>query len=250
MDAVAPGRTMDLIAGGRGSRLRTLLDERYPGLPKHLLPIPQPGGAGTLLTHAIEQGLAVFDHVRVHVAEAGVDLFEQYIATYGRRVSLVIDHHMTGPLGPVARRLRSVGAPVFAFGGDAYCRFDWLDLIDQHTAHNLSVTALVAPSRGVRGGGARVNVRSGAGRCTPVTCWERTAQLDDGELINIGGYVFDSTPSVRAVFADAERHSEDAILGELARQGLLAAYVAGEPGFNVNTPETYFELCSYLAGPQ
>jgi NDP-sugar pyrophosphorylase family protein len=240
---------MDLIAGGRGSRLRTLLDERYPGLPKHLLPIRQPGTAGTLLTHAIEQALVVFGHVRVHVAEADVELFEQYTAAYRRQISLVIDSHMTGPLGPVARRLRSVAEPVFAFGGDAYCRFDWQDMIGRHAAHDLPVTALVASSPGARGG-ARVMVRSAAGRCAPVTCWERTAEIDDGELINIGGYVFDPTPSVRAVFAGAERHSEDAILGELARQGLLAAYVAGEPGFNVNTPETYFELCSYLAGVQ
>jgi NDP-sugar pyrophosphorylase family protein len=244
---MADGRTLDLIAGGRGSRLRSLLDWRHPGLPKHLLPIPgSEGGEDTLLTHAIEQALGVFDHIRVHVAAPDVPVFERYTAPYQGLVSLVIDHDMTGPLGPVARQLGSADARVFAFGGDAYCRFDWQDMIDRHSDHDLPVTALVAASPGTTAG-ARVKVRRGGPGCTPVMSWERAPELDAGDLINIGGYIFDAVAPVRAVFAAAERHSEDAILGELASHGLLAAYVPDEPGFNVNTPETYRQLWGYLA---
>jgi NDP-sugar pyrophosphorylase family protein len=241
-------RTLEVVAGGKGTRIRTLVQETLGDYPKHLLPLPvELAGASSLLGTVLLAGADDFSTFRVHVRDEAAETIGTALrADFGSRVVLAIDTELTGPLGPFARML-TAGETLYFAGGDAYCTWDWKNLIRYHEAHALPVTALFATTVGGPGG-ARITVAQDAARgCAVVTRWDRVPDSADGDLMNIGAYIFDGTPEVLEIFAAQTKHSEDNILGELARRGLLAAYVSPDLGFNINTAETYTALIEHLA---
>jgi NDP-sugar pyrophosphorylase family protein len=212
--------------------------------PKHLLPLPvERGGPATILESVVEAGLLAFRRARVHVREEAASSIGEALGGFGDRVQLAIDRELTGPFGPIARLLRP-GQTLYFAGGDAFCDWRWDDLVAYHESHDLPVTAFVA--RTLTGpGGARVDVAQ-TGATAAVTRWQRVDSTGPDDLVNIGAYCIDGTPETISLLASLERHTEDGFLGGLARQGLLAAFVSPELGFNVNTQEVYDALVRTL----
>src|SRR2546429_4187980 len=140
-----PHEMIEVIAGGVGSRLQSLIDAEYPDLPKHLLPLPaQTPRRSTIVGNVVEDTLTAFRIARVHVRAETVRVFAEALEPFGHRVQIVPDTRLSGPLGPIASIMRETGKRVCMAGGDVCGRLTWGDLPAFHQTDPLPVTALFA----------------------------------------------------------------------------------------------------------
>jgi NDP-sugar pyrophosphorylase family protein len=109
-----------------------------------------------------------------------------------------------------------------------------------HDMHDYPITILLARSSPALG--AAVFERSEDGS---VTNWSRK-DSNENDLINIGAYIIDPTPEVLKLLRDLSHHKEDPFNTAAIKAQLMAAYVAEEVGFNVNTSSSYHHLLGYL----
>ncbi|MQS16068.1 NTP transferase domain-containing protein [Streptomyces kaniharaensis] len=99
-----PARAVALVlAGGKGSRLRTAADPELQGTPKVLVPIDTPAGRTPMLGHVLTELAAVgFRRIAVLTSTdpaSGADTVETYALTHSaRHVELTI-HREDHPLG-------------------------------------------------------------------------------------------------------------------------------------------------------
>ena len=136
-------KVLHISAGGRGERIANYIASISPLLPKHLLPIPAPGG--TILGNIVLRGHRYFNQVLVWsnketYPRIALDL--KHLST----TKVVVDNEMTGPLGPSLRNLLSTQTRTYGCAGDFYCDFAWEDFEKFHESHDKPVSVLVAQS--------------------------------------------------------------------------------------------------------
>lgn len=231
-------KTLHVSAGGRGERIAAYISSIRPFLPKHLLPIPTEGR--TILGEIIFKAHTHFEEITVwssketypRIALALEDLMP---------VGVRVDAKMTGPLGPMVRRLLATRQRTFGCAGDFYCDFSWKEFEKFHEAHGLPISILVAKSVPAPGG-ARFHLNGG-----DITGWERVEKTTKDDRINIGCYIIDPVPEVVACLEAMKKHKEDPFFDIFIPKKLVAGYDPGLSGFNVNVAEVYEHLLHVLA---
>ncbi len=231
-------KTLHVSAGGRGERIAGYIATIAPLLPKHLLPIPTAGG--TILGDIVLRGHRSFEEVTVWSSKEtypSIVLGLERVAT----TNVVVDAHMSGPLGPLIRGLVAANARAYGCAGDFYCDFSWDKFEEFHESEQRPVSILVAHSVAVPKG-ARFTVESGR-----VSSWERVSKTTRKDLINMGCYIIDPTPQVLDLVKTLKTHKEDEFFDTMINAGLVSGYDPGIPGFNVNVSEVYESLLNELA---
>lgn len=222
--------TLHVSAGGPGSRIRPYILSTKREAPKHLLALPTP--SGTILDQIVDQGMGLFDQIKIWTGPTNHEALKQY---FGEEMVL-LDRHMTGPLGPVVREIQATSERTFGCAGDFFCRFSWAEFVQFHNAHGLPATILVARSVAAPKG-ARFLLDGHR-----VTGWERVERTREEDRINIGCYILDPDPRLMECLAGLQSHKEDPFFDSLIRAGLLAGYDPGVRGFNINVAEVYEAL--------
>lgn len=231
-------RTLHVSAGGRGARMGPYLATISPMLPKHLLPIPAPGGS--LLGNIVLRGHQSFDEVKVWTSKdtyPRIALGLERLAT----TNVVIDGGMTGPLGPMIRSLLATKERTYGSAGDFYCNFSWEKFEAFHESHRRPVSILVAKSVAAPQG-ARFLVKNGL-----ISGWERVQRTTQDDFINLGCYIMDPDPVLMRRLRAMGKHKEDPFFDALIEKGMVAGYDPGVPGFNINVSEVYELLLQALA---
>jgi len=223
-------RILNISAGGIGSRMS---EDVKKGRPKHLLELPN---GDTILSYIISNAEKFFDKIGVYASDKN---FSQISTVkHGGKSNLLIDKHMTGPLGPMVRSFNEMkeGSTVYACAGDFFNLFDWDDFEKFHRSHEFPVSILIAKSIAVKNG-ARFNLKN-----EQIVGWERPDLTSDSDLINMGAYIVDNTPDVKKVIDNLDRHKEGAFFNKLIKNNLLAGYDSGNIGYNINREEVYQHL--------
>lgn len=221
--------TLHVSAGGVNARLREYAKTRHEGGPKHSLPILPGDGAPTILDLIINQARLVFDSVVVHANADNVATFKPMCDKFSR-VCVIVDQHLTGPLGPMIRTVQSTNERSFGCAGDfVHFNFAWGKFLDFHDRHDLPISILV--SRSIEAPlGARFMLRE-----ERLSSWERVTRTTNTDRINIGAYIVDPHPEVLRLLHELSWHKEDPFFDAMIKAGLIAAYDPGGIGFNINT---------------
>ena len=217
-----------ILAGGRGTRLRSVVSYR----PKPLAEVAGRPFVEWLLLTLRTQG------VRRAVLATGYkgEIVEAAFGN-GARLGLELAYaHETVPLGTggAARHaLQQVTTDhVLVLNGDSFCPFDVRRLLTNHQRTGARATLLLAPMDDCRRYGAVEAAEDGR----VLSFREKNADLGAG-LINAGVYLFDrrtleSIPADRAV--SLENDTFPALIGH----GLYATVGEG-PFLDIGTPESY-----------
>ncbi len=232
-------RRLHISAGGTNTRLKDFISKNYGTLPKHLLPIPAP--EGNLLGQIMRDAEMYFSRMTVWVGKHNIREFLPLVPRY-QSATYVADQYMTGPLGPLVRHTLQHKVRSYGCAGDLYCKFEWGVMEQFHEQHGCPITILLAPSVPVTDAAVFDCADSGK-----VVDWSRR-DSHDGDLINIGAYIIDPTPEVLQMLEGLDSHKEDSFNDAAIRRGLMAGYVPGSIGFNVNTYTSYEQLLLHLEG--
>jgi len=227
-----------ISAGGKSSRIRSFLDQQSEGMPKHLLNLPNQHHF--LLGRIIESARNYFESIRVSASSENIHFLQPvFESSHGVRVE--VDQFCSGPLGPLVRSLLEGRERAYGCAGDFYCQFSWKEFERFHDSHERSISILVAQSAPTKNG-AKFNLNN---QC--IDSWERLGQTNGEDLINIGAYIIDYDKKIIPFLESMQHHKEDPFFDELIPLGHIAGYNPGVLGFNVNTYETYVQLCQYLS---
>lgn len=229
-------RTLIISAGGNGTRIKSLLTEKFNGIPKHILPLPQ---KSTIIEEIVTNALSFFDRVVISANDENKNFIKALIGNH-EQVEIVIDSLCTGPLGPMIRELLDKRNIVYGCAGDFYCEFEWDNFNSFHKDHRSPISILVSKSLAVPEG-AKFIVKDGL-----VTNWERISHTDDSDLINIGAYIITPDPELLTEIRTLSKHKEDNFFNTFIPNKKVFAFNPGGTGFNVNIPRVYYELCNYL----
>jgi NDP-sugar pyrophosphorylase family protein len=179
-----------------------------------------------------------FDRVVISTSESNHGQIESVFGGL-KEVLVEVDRHHTGPLGPQVRELLSGNGRAYGCAGDYFCRFDWESFEKFHDLVGNPASILTARSAVVPDGARFVLDHRGR-----VTGWKRVAMTESRDLINIGAYILD--PSAASELVKLSRHKEDGFFDLFIAASKLAGYDPGVLGFNINTPDTYDQLCRFL----
>jgi len=229
-------KTLIVSAGGNSTRIKSLLTEKFNGIPKHILPLPQ---KSTIIEEIVNNALSFFDKVVISVNDENKNFIKALIGNHDQ-VDVVVDSLCTGPLGPMIREVLDKNDTVYGCAGDFYCEFEWDDFISFHEGNHSSISILVSKSLAVPEG-AKFIVKDGL-----VTDWERTSHTDDSDLINIGAYIITPNSELLSEIQTLSKHKEDNFFNTFIPNKKVFAFNPGGIGFNVNVPRVYYELCNYL----
>lgn len=227
-----------ISAGGRSSRIRELLNDFNPrmDIPKHILPLV--GFGTTLLGNILNCASGFFDSFEISVGP-GQKFFEGAF-TLNSGVQITEDFFHTGPLGPQVRCLLDNQERVFGCAGDFFLDFSWENFLEFHESHSGPVSIIIARSFPTTKG-ACFYLEGGK-----VIGWERVSKTQSPDFINIGVYIMDPVPNLLLVLARLKCHKEDNFFDILIPKGMIYAYAPEVMGFNVNTPQTFYDLCMFL----
>lgn len=231
-------KTLNVSAGGKGTRISNYTTTITEDFPKHILPIPTLGG--TILGEIIRKAESNFDKVVVWTSINNNRQIKESLKA-SAKTTIAIDTNMTGPLGPVIRSVIKSDTTSYGCAGDFYHDFSWQEFEYFHNSHKLPISILVSRS---------VPTSDGAIFHTDgkiVTGWERKSATTDLDKINIGCYIIDPTPDVKSILNTLERHKEDPFFDAFIAKALVAGYDPGHIGFNINTLDVYNELVSRLS---
>ena len=229
------GLTAVILAGGLGTRLRSVVSDR----PKVLAAVRGRPFLTFLLDRLVEGGLR---HVVLCTGYLGGQVQAEFGDSYGD-LRLVYSEEPS-PLG-TAGALRLAlplfeSDPVLVMNGDSFCDVDLGAFFDWHVAHGAHGTlALVkAPDEAQRYGQVQTD---GDGRV--ISFNEKTGQ-GDGTWINAGVYML-GVPLISEIPTDGAVSLERDVFPAWAGRGLYGYQLQG--GFlDVGTPETYAAAEKFL----
>jgi len=227
-------KELNISAGGKNLRLRDFLSKDYGGIPKHVLPIPK---LGSIIEKIILEANSEFDRILIHANNKNAYFFKALFKKE-TNIKICIDMICNGPLGPCIRDLKN-NETSYSCAGDLVCDAKWKDIISFHKSHNLPVTILVAKSTPVPGG-ARFKLRDNI-----IESWERVAQTDQNDVINIGYYIFNK--ELLSFIKEMPLLDENNLFKTLVPQKKIAAYLYSDLAFNVNTPISYKKMCEFYS---
>jgi D-glycero-alpha-D-manno-heptose 1-phosphate guanylyltransferase len=229
------GPTAAILAGGLGTRLRSVVADR----PKALALV----AGRPVVTYLLDQ-LAAAGIVRcvLCTGHLGHQVEDALGSSYGC-VALEYSREVTprGTAGALRDALPRLGqAPLFVLNGDSYCR---ANLRAVHRAHEAS---------GVRASLVVVQVPD-AGRFGRVTLSDddRVAGFEEKSLaggagwVNAGIYLLDPSLLTQVPVAPAIASLERDVLPRLAGRGLLAHRSPG-PFLDIGTPAAYAEADAFF----
>jgi NDP-sugar pyrophosphorylase family protein len=230
---------LHISAGGKGERIRSYLNNNFDSpIPKHLLPIPSKNS--TILEEIVQNAEGFFDEIVIWVGTYNFSSIEKVFKN-NPKIKVILDEDMTGPLGPIIRELLLSREVVYSCAGDFYCEFDWNIFNNFHIKSNSSVSILVSQSVGGPSG-AVFSLEQGK-----IASWERVPSTVNEDLINIGCYIISPTDFLINLLANLRTHKEDNFFDALIPLGIVFGYNPGITGYNINTPEVYEALISYLS---
>ena len=235
-------KTLHISAGGNGSRISAYCSTIGPGTPKHLLPLPAPGG--TILGEILFNSGSYFDQSIVWTNSGNHSLIQTSTQTLGANIRYCEDTDLTGPLGPLVRSLLSGESRTYGCAGDYYCNFNWSDFESFHDSHGSPISILVAKSVPTLQG-AKFNLNESG----VINSWERVEHTTFNDRINIGCYIVDPDQRVLSMLASMNRHKEDLFFDGFIPKGLVYGYDPQNTGFNINIPEVYHRLLETLNNP-
>ena len=230
-----------ILAGGRASRLGSLA----AAVPKHLLPVAGRPFADHQLAWLRSEGVEevvycighLGDQIRAHVGDG---------RRFGVRVVYVDEGDARLGTGGALRRAADEGvlAPTFlVLYGDSFLSVD-LGAVDG--AHRRSARPALMTVFANRGALGRSNVLLEDGvivrydKDAPAEVSARMQHIDYGLLAFTREVIIDGIPS-------GEAQDLSVLLGRLAEEGRLAAYVATDRFYEIGSPEGLAELDTLLA---
>jgi NDP-sugar pyrophosphorylase family protein len=227
-----------ISAGGENKRMKNFLLQQFNGIPKHLLPIP---GKRSIIEEIVKRAENYFQKIIISANEKNKKFFQK-IFRNSKKVYVVIDKFLTGPLGPICRELLRTKKRTYGCAGDFYCEFDWKEFEEFHSNHSNPVSILVAPSVSVPDG-AYFEIEK---KTNKVISWKRRERTKEFDIINMGAYIIDPTSEVLNIISTIKYHKEDVFFDLFVPKGLIYAYNPNKIGFNINVPATYEKMCSFL----
>jgi len=231
-----------VIAGGECSRIRDFLKENFQKIPKHILPLP--GKHGTLVEAVVYNSVDNFDEIIIEANYQNAIFFKS-IFNGNKKIITEIDEIHSGPMGPIARKIRGQKR-VYACAGDMFCEFSWKLFENFHNSHDKPISILVAKSIAVPKGARFFKDQNNN------LCWERVEYTTNNDFINIGAYIIDNNPKVLEIFDEMKKkksiikHKEDSFFDLGIKNNIVCAYNPKIIGFNINVPAAYLELYNYL----
>ncbi len=225
-----------ISAGGKNIRMRDFLDRYFNGIPKHLLPLPN---KKTIIEEIIDNAKNFFDEIVISVNHETYPIFRKKLGDL-EKITIEIDTHLTGPLGPICRELLKTKKRIYGCAGDFFCNFSWKEFEDFHNSHKKPISILVAPSLSIADG-ACFTLKDKI-----ITSWKRVEETADFDIINIGAYIIDPHPLVVKKVSKIKYHKEDIFFNVFIPTKSVCGYNPNIIGFNINTPETYKKLCAWF----
>lgn len=230
------GKKLIISVGGENKRMKGFIDSYFPNLPKHLLPLPT---GKTIIEEIIENAKDYFDKIVLSASRKNYQKFKNFSNDVSK-IYIEIDEFLNGPLGPFLRELLKTKKRCYGCAGDFYCKFSWKDFEKFHETHKKPISILVAPSISMNDG-ARFVIKNGI-----IVSWKRVKRTKNFDLINIGAYIIDPDPRVIKLIKKMCYYKEDLFFDLFIPEKMIAGYNPSIMGYNVNTPETYKKLCSFL----
>lgn len=243
---------LHIAAGGRGTRLRSLMDSLgyEPNYPKHLLPTGGPNG-DTLLGRIVRQALDVTDEPVVYGSDSNIPIISTHtdIAPEARGVAAPPDASF---FGPFLRALLDQKTVVLGASGDHYIDTSpWLSLLETHDSGPFPVT-LAAAQAAPLDKGLVYDVRDTG----QIVGFRRVDRTNDEDLVNIGVYVISPAQSVLQSLAkigickaNLDRpmaQPAETIAGQLVLDRLIGIHeLPAGSAFNINNPEIYSGLLNH-----
>lgn len=240
-DAIVHEKKLIVIAGGEGSRIKEMFNDRAAPFTKHFLPLPEKGGS--IIGAVIEKSREHFDVIEISASKNTINFATTTFAGQ-EKIKVTNDEKMIGPLGPPLLALLAEGKRVFACCGDVYSNFDWKEMESFHDKSGSPVSILVAKSFPAEKA-ACFNVDENG----KIVGWDRKEKSTAEDYINIGGYIIDPSPEVVKIAQELiaqGKCKEDLFFEKCIEAGILSGFK--EPGFscNINTPDVYEALVTQL----
>lgn len=226
-------------AGGKNTRIKNYLENRFFGIPKHILPLPKYNT--TLLEKIVRDALPFFSEIVITTNENNF-VFIKSLFNHYANVVVIIDRITNGPLGPLFRELLEKKEVVYACAGDFFCNFSWKKFNDFHYANKKDISILVAKSEPTKDG-ARFILENNI-----VKSWERVNTTMASDRINIGCYIINPNPNILSGLESLPKAKEDDFFDFFIPKGDIAGFDPKKMGFNVNTPSNYEALCNFIEG--
>jgi NDP-sugar pyrophosphorylase family protein len=245
MTALPADLPVVILAGGLGTRLRTVLADR----PKGLAPI----GSRPFLEIQIEllraQGARRFvlcvGHLAEHVHRALDD---------GRRLGVRIDYsregdRLLGTAGALTRADRFFRPDALVLNGDTYFALDYGRLVQRHRAERrrvgvLATIALARAPDATRYGSVTLD-SSGS---SIVGFAEKQTVAPGAAWLNAGAYVVEREMLDRLAPDQPCSLEREAFPEVLRSGGRIAALTSEEPFFDIGTPEGLATFAAFYAG--
>lgn len=231
--------TAMILAGGLGTRLRDVLDDR----PKPMAQVAGKPFLEWLIRQAYSQG------VRLVVLCTGYrgNIIEEYFGD-GKKWGVNLSYSReTSPLGTAgALRFaieRTRVETLLVLNGDSYCRYNLEHLLTAHKSRKASATLWVVP--------VAERLRYGAVEITPEgsvrSFVEKGVNAERG-YINAGVYLL-RRDLIASIPKDIKLSLETEVLPSLVGRGLYA--VRGEgPFIDIGTPESFAIASSFMKNEQ
>jgi NDP-sugar pyrophosphorylase family protein len=235
-----------ILAGGLGTRLRTVLADR----PKGLAPI----GSRPFLEIQIEllraQGARRFVLCVGHLAEH----VERTLGD-GRRLGVRIDYsregdRLLGTAGALKRADRFFRPDALVLNGDTYFALDYGRLVERHRAerHRVGVLATIALARApdaCRYGSVTLD---SSGSSIVGFAEKQTVAPGAVAWLNAGAYVVEREMLDRLAPDQPCSLEREAFPRVLRSGGRIAALTSDEPFFDIGTPEGLATFAAFYAG--
>lgn len=240
-DTVEHKKKLIVIAGGEGSRIKEMFNDRAAPFTKHFLPLPERGGS--IIGAVVEKSREHFDAIEISASKNTMNFAATTFAGQDK-VTVTNDDKMIGPLGPPLLALLAEGKRVFACCGDVYSNFNWKEMESFHDKSGNPVSILVAKSFPAEKAACFNIDESGK-----IVGWDRKEKSTAEDYINIGGYIIDPSPEVIKIAQELitqGKCKEDLFFEKCIKAGILSGFK--EPSFscNINTPDVYEALVTKL----
>lgn len=227
-----------ISAGGKNTRIKNYLVDRFSDIPKHILPLPKYNT--TVLEKIVRDALSFFSEIVITTNENNYvfirSLFSHYV-----NVSIVIDKICNGPLGPMFRELILKKETVYACAGDFFCNFSWKKFNDFHASNDSDISILIAKSMPTKDGARFIK-----GDINKIQSWERVTITNTNDWINIGCYIVKPNEALIDAIEKMPFAKEDIFFDYFIPKGNISGFDPGEISFNINTPGNYEALCAYI----
>lgn len=229
-----------ISAGGENKRIKKFLLYHFNGIPKHLLPIYCHNHETTIIEKIVDDAKEHFDKIIISSNSKNTHIFRRTFKDF-KKIVIEVDKFLTGPLGPICRKLLRSRKRSYGCAGDFFCEFSWKDFEKFHNSHDKPISILIASSFSMPDGAHFIlddrNI---------IVSWKRAKRTKDFDLINIGAYIIDPDPKVIKMVLDIAHHKEDVFFDLFVPKRLICGYNPGKMGFNINTFETYKKLLNWL----